>query len=285
VVWGRLISGLWLFSVYDGQTGAPFSSLGDGYRPHINNLGHVHAAGINGIFDTSYHLVVPMLPPWLQGYGDFRRSEINNLDQLALEATRLGLQPPDLVGPRDIVLGRRRAAHHLPQPGVAGRADLNDSGVIVRQLRRSPGSTSGTGDYEIFVYDPAIGQIVQLTDDDELDGSGRRSRRAARSSGSAPAPTRARRAPLGTARSSAPCRAATPTATACPTRATTAPCEPTRTRRIPVAPNSASPTASGTPASAAMRRTTASWTARTQERAAHSRRGAGQRWRAREVLA
>jgi hypothetical protein len=171
VVWGRLISGSWLFSVYDGQIGGPFSSLGDGYRPHINNLGHVHAAGISGIFDTSYHLVVPMLPPWLQGYGDFRRSEINNLDQLALEATRLGLQPPDLVGPRDIVFWDGAALHSIYRSPVwQGRADLNDSGVIVWQgYGGLPGSTSGTGDYEIFVYDPAIGQIVQLTDDDELD--------------------------------------------------------------------------------------------------------------------
>jgi hypothetical protein len=32
-----------------------------------------------------------------------------------------------------------------------------------------PGSSSGGADFEIFVYDPAIRQVVQLTDDDWLD--------------------------------------------------------------------------------------------------------------------
>ena len=51
-----------------------------------------------------------------------------------------------------------------------GRADLNDSGVIAWEgYGGLPGSTSGGADEEIFVYDPAIGQVVQLTDDNELD--------------------------------------------------------------------------------------------------------------------
>ena len=172
VVWGRLTTPFnYMLSVYQSQTAAPFVTFGGGYRPHINNLGHVHVAGVNGILDTSYQIVVPMLPPWLQGYGDFRRSEINNLDQLALEATRLGVQPPDFVGPRDIVFWDGAALHTIySSPVWQGRADLNDSGVIVWEGQGGlPGSTSGTADYEIFVYDPAIGQIVQLTDDNELD--------------------------------------------------------------------------------------------------------------------
>jgi hypothetical protein len=51
-----------------------------------------------------------------------------------------------------------------------GRADLNARGVIAWEgFGGLPGSVSGGADEEIFVYEPSLRQVVQLTDDDTYD--------------------------------------------------------------------------------------------------------------------
>jgi hypothetical protein len=171
VVWGRRTT-QYVLAVYEGSTGAPFVTWGGAYRPHINNRGHVHVAGIPGILDTLFRIVVPMGTPSYYGYREWRRSEINDLDQLALEAERPGLANQDLYGPRDILFWdgvAMRVIFRSPGPWH-GRADLNAAGVIAWEgYGGLPGSTSTPLDSEIFVYDPAIGQVVQLTDDDVHD--------------------------------------------------------------------------------------------------------------------
>ncbi len=56
-----------------------------------------------------------------------------------------------------------------PAPWV-GRADLNAGGVIAFEgYGGLPGSLSSPVDREIFAYDPEIGTVIQLTDDDTVD--------------------------------------------------------------------------------------------------------------------
>jgi hypothetical protein len=171
VVWGRRTS-QYVLAIYDGATGAPFVTYGIAYRPHINSVGHIHVAGIPGILDTQFRIVVPMFTPNLYGYREFRRSEINDLDQLAIEAERFGFSYPDLQGPRDILFWNGSAMRTIfRSPGPwHGRADLNTAGVIAWEgYGGLPGSSSSKDDSEIFVYDPTIRQVVQLTDDDVHD--------------------------------------------------------------------------------------------------------------------
>jgi hypothetical protein len=182
VIWGRLLPDDYHVCVWDGAVGGAFSVLGVGYRPHLSALGHMHAAGVNGIFDTSYQFVTPMAAPAAFGYRAFRRSEINDLDQLALEAERPGPLNPDFTGPRDILFWDGAVMQEIfRSPGPwHGRPDLNAGGVIAWEgYGGLPGSSSGTADEEIFVYRPELRQVVQLTDDDAadtwptVDGAGR----------------------------------------------------------------------------------------------------------------
>lgn len=172
VVWGRLTALDYFVCVWDALIGGPYSIIGPGYRPHISSASHFHTAGQNGIFDTSYHVVQPMGPPSAFGYGEFRRSEINDLDQLAIEAERPGPLHPDLTGPRDILFWDGATMHRIfRSPGPwHGRADLNASGVIAWEgYGGLPGSVSGGADEEIFVYRPEMQRVIQLTDDDAFD--------------------------------------------------------------------------------------------------------------------
>ncbi len=94
------------------------------------------------------------------------------LENRQLEAERLGPAQPDFVGPRDILFWDGASMHTVfRSPGPwHGRADLNADGVVAWEgFGGLPGSASGTADAEIFVYRPELRQIVQLTDDDELD--------------------------------------------------------------------------------------------------------------------
>ena len=172
VVWGRLLGFDYYTCVWNAITQGPYSVIGPGYRPHISALNHIHAAGENGIFDTSYLFVQPMPPPSAFGYLNFRRSEINDTDQLALEAELGPVQHADMFGPRDILFWDGAQMHRLYRsPGPwHGRPDLNASGVIAWEgYGGLPGSRSGPNDEEIFVYRPELRQVVQLTDDDAND--------------------------------------------------------------------------------------------------------------------
>jgi hypothetical protein len=172
VVWGRNLFSGWQTSVFDSLTGAPYSVIGPGYRPHVNAGGRIHAAGQAWIVDASYAPITYIGLGLEYGYSAFRRSEINDQDQLALEGDRLPAIDPDFTGPRDILFwdgAQMRLVFRSPGPWH-GRPDLNGAGVVVWEgYGGLPGSSSGTADEEIFVYDPTIGQIVQLTDDDQND--------------------------------------------------------------------------------------------------------------------
>lgn len=174
VIWGRLLPLDYYVCAWNALTQGPFAILGPGYRPHLSAQSHFHAAGQNGIFDPAYDVVAPMAAPSAFGYREFRRSEINDLDQLALEAERPGSGPPlpDESGPRDILFWDGANMHRIfrsPGPWY-GRPDLNASGVIVWEgFGGLPGSRSGGADEEIFVYRPDMRRVIQLTDDDALD--------------------------------------------------------------------------------------------------------------------
>jgi hypothetical protein len=174
VIWGRLTGPDYTVSVWDGLVGGAFSLIQPGYRPHITQAGHIHAAGIHGIFDLTGQLVQPMSPPLAYGYRAFRRSEINDLDQLLIEGEPLDSSPgyPDGTGPRHMLFwdgAQLRAIYKSPGPWQ-GRGDLNSAGILAWEgYGGLPGSRSGTADLEVWVYNPALRQVIQLTDDEQLD--------------------------------------------------------------------------------------------------------------------
>ncbi len=171
VVWGRQLGGRFRLAVFDAQAGLGVGVVGDGYRPHISVLDHIIATE-DGIVDMAGNLIGPIPSPQSLGYSGYRRSEINDLDQLVLEADRGTSLSPDFSGPRDILFWDGVQMHVIyssPDPWV-GRADLNADGVVAFEgYGGLPGSLSSPEDREIFVYDPKIGAVIQLTDDDAVD--------------------------------------------------------------------------------------------------------------------
>ncbi len=171
IVWGRQLGGRFRLAVLDALGGLGVDVVGDGYRPHINALDHIIATE-DGIVDMAGNLIGPIPSPQSLGYSGYRRTEINDLDQLALEADPGTSSSPDYSGPRDILFWdgvQMRVIYGSPGPWV-GRADLNAAGVIAFEgYGALPGSLSSPEDREIFVYDPEIGTVIQLTDDDVAD--------------------------------------------------------------------------------------------------------------------
>ena len=171
VVWGREVDGKWRLAVFDaaGETG--FDVLGDGYRPHLSVLDHITATQ-ETVVDTEGNLIESIPSAMSLGYSAYRRLEINDFDQLALEADRGTWLSPDFSRARDILFWDGLQMHVIyrsPGPWV-GRADLNAAGVIAFEGEGGlPGSHSAPNDREIFVYDPEIGTVIQLTDDDTPD--------------------------------------------------------------------------------------------------------------------
>ncbi len=171
VVWGRRVAVRWSLAVFDAVSGAGFDVVGDGYRPHISALDHIIATG-EGLVDTAGSLIQPIPAAQSLGYAAYRRREVNDLDQLALEADPGVSLSADFSGPRDILFWdgvEMQVIYSSPGPWV-GRADLNAAGVVAFEGDGGLlGSLSGPEDREIFVYDPEIGTVIQLTDDDTVD--------------------------------------------------------------------------------------------------------------------
>ncbi|MBW2416588.1 MAG: hypothetical protein JRG76_19000, partial [Deltaproteobacteria bacterium] len=93
-------------------------------------------------------------------------------DELVITARPPGEPWPDFTGSRDIVFWDGSGFELIWQsPGPwYGRPELNNNGVIVFEgFGGLVGSTSSGRDTEIFVYDPAVGVVVQITDDDDAD--------------------------------------------------------------------------------------------------------------------
>jgi len=171
VVWGRQLAGRFRLTVFDARDGLGVDVVGDGYRPHISALDHIMATE-DGVVDTAGNLIGPIPSPGSLGYSGYRRSEINDLDQLALEADRATWLSPDFLGPRDILFwdGVQMHVIYSSPDSWVGRADLNAAGVIAFEgYGGLPGSLSSPADREIFVYDPQVGTVIQLTDDDTVD--------------------------------------------------------------------------------------------------------------------
>ena len=152
-----------------GWVGCWTGYFGACYRPHVNALDHIEFRGRN-IWGTN-GLIVQLIPAGMDlGYAGWRRSELNDLDQLAIEAA-FPPAPPDSEGPRDILFWDGAAMSVIfRSPIWVGRADLNNAGVVAFEgFGGLPGSLSGTADSEIFVYNPELGTVIQLTDDDDVD--------------------------------------------------------------------------------------------------------------------
>ena len=171
VVFSRLPLPLpWQFAVFDPLVGAPVVPS-EGYRPHINELDHVVITG--KIVDLAGNTLVALPNLASFGWHSYRRAEINDFDQVALEIDPTGY--PDLTGPRILAFWDGTQLVKLFETGAVwgGRPDLNNSGVVAFESQGGlPGSSSGPNDFEIFVYDPAIGRVIQLTDDDLYDAWG-----------------------------------------------------------------------------------------------------------------
>jgi hypothetical protein len=173
VVWGRRVGNQWKVATYDPAVGTFRVPGVIGYRPHVDSHDHFVASSA-GILDLDGSVVQSIPTPGSLGYTHYRRWELNDADQLALEADPGPFEPwwPDGVGPRDILFwdgSEMRTLYRSPGPWV-GRPDLNDGGVVAFEgFGGLPSSLSGPDDSEIFVYDPEIGNVLQLTDDDEED--------------------------------------------------------------------------------------------------------------------
>ncbi len=137
----------------------------------MNALDHIEFRGRN-IWDTN-GVILQTIPDGTDlGYKGWTRSEMNDLDQLAIEAA-LPSENIDAVGPRDILFWDGADMNVIfGSPVWVGRADLNSSGVIAFEgFGGLPGSLSGSADREIFVYNPELRTVIQLTDDDDVDDS------------------------------------------------------------------------------------------------------------------
>ena len=95
IVWGRQLGGRFRLAVLNALGGLGVDVVGDGYRPHINALDHIIATE-DGIVDMAGNLIGPIPSPRSLGYSGYRRSEINDIDQLALEADRGTSLSPDI---------------------------------------------------------------------------------------------------------------------------------------------------------------------------------------------
>ena len=183
VVWARLepTEPYYLIALYNLNTPAtPWQLLGGVgcwsgyfghcYRPHVNALDHIEFRA-RDLRDTN-GVIVQTIPLGTDfGYRRWRRSELNDLDQLAIEAAFPPAPTIDEQGPRDIVFWDGAAMNVIfRNPVWVARADLNNSRVIAFEgFGGLPGSLSGSTDKEIFVYNPEFGTVIQLTDDDDAD--------------------------------------------------------------------------------------------------------------------
>jgi hypothetical protein len=171
VVWGRRnrADTGWLLAIHEPGAALPYRVLGRAaYRPHLNDHDRLGFEGGEGVHDLTGKVVTRVPPADQLGYRSYRRIEINGRDQLAFEAEPAGSRRPDYEGPRDILFWDGQAMHVLYSSEVwHGRADLNDAGVVAWEgFGGLAGSRSGSDDREIFVFDPACGRVLQLTDDD-----------------------------------------------------------------------------------------------------------------------
>jgi hypothetical protein len=180
VVWGtrNAENTGWELSVFDPLLGLPARRFPGryAYRPHINNLDHIDFARGDGVYDLDQDLLTPLPPSEPLGYTAYRRTEINDLDHLAVEAAPFNpVLPdelyPDQEGPRDILFWDGVELTLLySSPVWHGRADLNNAGVLVWEgFGGLPGSRSTPDDREVYVYNPELGVVIQLTDDASPD--------------------------------------------------------------------------------------------------------------------
>lgn len=175
VVWGRRNAEdtLWHLSVYDPLLGLPFRTYGDrfAYRPHVNDRDHIEFTDGHGVYDLDRTPLALFPRAATQGYGLYRRSELNDLDQVVIEADPAIVPSPDYQGPRDILFWDGTELRVIHKSDVwAGRPDVGNSGVLAWEGRGGlPGSRSGPNDREIFVHDLRSGVTFQLTDDDVDD--------------------------------------------------------------------------------------------------------------------
>ena len=172
VVWGRSAGSGFYLAISEPDLVRTFWAPGlAAYRPHINALGNIVWGG-GGAADTS-GTPISLIPSAASlGFTFFPRLEINDLDQVAIEASP-GPHVP-FVGERAILFWDGLTMNEIYRsPDEAtwvGRPDLNDAGVVVFEGRGGlPGSASGGADLELFVFDPEIGVVIQLTDDEVPD--------------------------------------------------------------------------------------------------------------------
>ncbi len=170
LVWGRWNVNHWEWASIDTINQATFTTHGTGYRPHINNSSEIVLQ--ETIVDPNGNLVLQLPSANSLGYSAYRRREINDLGQLAIEADPVFPQQKDSEGPRDILFwdGSEMKRLYGSTEEWIGRADLNASGVIAWEgYGGLPGSQSGRDDREIFVYRADMDRIIQLTDDEDVD--------------------------------------------------------------------------------------------------------------------
>ena len=175
VVWAaRTLSDpgrFWLES-YDINTQELTNTGIRAYRPHISNDNVVESVAHNVLFRLPGKEDVATIPNARDaGYRLYWRGEINNLNQVAIEAAPEDPSLANLQGPRDILFWDGSELRLVYRSDVfVGRADLNDSGIIAFEgLGGLPGSQSSPDDFEIFVYNANTDELIQLTDDDQLD--------------------------------------------------------------------------------------------------------------------
>lgn len=175
VVWGHEVDDgqFFVLGSYDLRRRAPFRlSSFQAYRPHINAANQVESAATWLRFPDGT-LLAPGPRPADYGYSIFWRAELNDFGWMLIEAAP---NPPSQethdTGPRDLLFwdgSAMRLVYHSPDTW-AGRGDLNRRGLLVWEGRGGlPGATSDPGDTEIFVFDPEIGTVEQITDDDLPD--------------------------------------------------------------------------------------------------------------------
>jgi len=164
VTWGRSTGNL--MAVYElGDTDYTTFDI-EAYRPHINTQGHITFAG-RWIRNRFGFLLEPF-DASTYGYHQFRRAEINDLDQLLIEAIR---DREDLGGPQDMLFWDGAAMRTVYESDVyVGRGDLNNNGIAVFEGKGGlPGTSSSGEDLEIFVFRAAGNVVFQLTDNDVDD--------------------------------------------------------------------------------------------------------------------
>lgn len=168
VVWGHETGPFFSLATYDiARDDFAIRPLA-AYRPHINVGNRVeYEARWLRLPDGTFLESGPQAQDF--GYGIFRRAELNDVDWMIIEADP---DPPGQnahdEGPRDILFWNGTSLRLIHSSSVwAGRGDLNRRGLMAFEGEGGlPGSTSGTTDTEIFVFDPLFDQLEQITDDD-----------------------------------------------------------------------------------------------------------------------